>query len=117
MELSDFLNILKYTVDKKFSIYGLQDNLVIEIDDTHPDIKLLTRIAEYNEFSGGNMPVALIRKRHLMKELSTYKKDYYTYTWGDMKVDSSYKLVKGSYIKIKPVFASSVKLITYTRGC
>lgn len=117
MELSDFIHMIRYTVDKKFSIYGLQDNLVVEISDSIPDKKLLTRIAEYNEFSGGRTPVALVKKRHLMKELSCFKKDYYSYSWGDLKVDSSYKLVKGAYIKIKPVFAKNLKLITYTRGC
>lgn len=116
IELSGFISMLKNTVDKKFSIYGLQDNLVIEMFDAVPDVKLLTRIAEYNEFSGIQLPVALIKKRHLMKELSTFKKDYYTYMWGDQKVTSNYKLVKGSYIKVKPVFTSNLKLITYTRG-
>ena len=116
MELSNFLDLIKYTIDKKFSIYGFQENLVIEMNDSSPDVRLLNRIAEYNEFSGGKMTVALVKKRNLMREISSYKKDYYTYVWGDVKVDSNYKLVMGSYIQIKPVITSGLKLITYVRG-
>lgn len=116
MELERFINLIKFTIDKKFSIYGLQDNLIIEINDIVPPVPLLNKIAEYNEFAGGTLPVALVKKRNLMRELSSFKKDYYTYMWGDLKVDSSYKLVKGVYIKIKPVIGSGLKLITYTRG-
>ena len=108
--------MIKNTVDKKFFIYKLEDNLVLDMNDVTPNVKLLKDIAYYNEFSGQSLPMAVVKKRHMMREFSNYKKSYYNYKWGDLTVESQYKLVLGSYIKIKPVLAKNLRLISYARG-
>lgn len=116
VDVADFIDMVKNTVDKKFFIYKLEDNLVLNMNDVTPNVKLLKDIAYYNEFSGQSLPMAVIKKRHMMRELSSYKKSYYNYKWGDLTVESQYKLVLGSYIKIKPVLAKNLRLISYARG-
>lgn len=116
VDVADFIDMIKNTVDKKFFIYKLEDNLVLDMNDVTPNVKLLKDIAYYNEFSGQSLPMAVVKKRHMMREFSNYKKSYYNYKWGDLTVESQYKLVLGSYIKIKPVLAKNLRLISYARG-
>lgn len=116
VDVYDFIDMIKNTVDKKFFIYKLEDNLVLDMNDVYPNKKLLSDMAFYNEFSGHSLPMAVVRKRHMMKELSSYKRNYYSYKWGDLTVESQYKLVLGNYIKIKPVHAKNLRLISYSRG-
>lgn len=117
IEVNSFLSMIRETVDKKFFIYGLEDNIVVDMNVTIPDVTLLNRIASYNEFSGITHPVAIIRKRNIgMKELSHYGRDYYRYKWGDLVVESQHKLVLGNYVKIKPVFSKNLRLVSQTRG-
>lgn len=116
VDVADFLDLIRNTVDKKFFIYKLADNLVIDMNDVTPNVKLLNDMAYYNEFSGNLLPMAVIKKRHMMRELSSYRKNYYSYKWGDLTVESQYKLMLGSYIKIKPVLSKNLRLISYTRG-
>lgn len=116
VDVSDFLNMIRNTVDKKFFIYRLEDNLIVDMNDVTPNVELLNRIALYNEFAGGELPFAVVKKRHMMKELSSYNRDNYRYKWGDLTVESQCKLVLGSYVKIKPVRSKNLRLVSYSRG-
>lgn len=116
IDVDYFINILTNAIDKKFYIYELEDNLIVDMSIPNPNVELLNRIALYNEFAGGSLPIALIRKKHLMDELSSYNRTSYRYKWGSLVVESKYKLVLNHYIKIKPVLSSKLKLISYTTG-
>lgn len=115
-DLSSFIDMMKYTIDTNFTIERIRDNLIIPMSTPKPDKNLLDRIAMYNEFSGITLPIALVSKRHVMKERSNFKSNNYEYSWGDLIVESRYKLVLDSYVKIKPVLSKSTRLITYNRG-
>lgn len=115
IEVSHFLDTIKYTVDKRFSTYKIQENIIVEMDEKHPNVRLLEKMAQYNEFSGVSMPPVVVKKRNFMKELTSFKKTYYSYTWGDLTVDSNHKLVVGKYVYIKPVFSSRLRLVTVNR--
>lgn len=114
-EVSEFLDIIKYTVDKRFSVYDIKENLIVEIEDKYPNVRLLEKMAMYNEFSGVSLPPVVIKKRNFMKELASYSKTYYSYSWGDLKVDSNHKLVIGKYVYIKPIISSKLRLVTVNR--
>lgn len=116
VDVEYFTNMISNVIDKKFYLYGLEDNLLINMNDSIPNVQLLEAIATYNEFSGVSLPVAVISKRHLMKELSSYNRSMYRYKWGDLNVESQYKLVRGSYVKIKPVWSKNLKLVSYLTG-
>lgn len=116
MDVEYFVDMIKNVVDKKFYIYGLQDNLLLKAEGVVPSASLLADIATYNEFSGGDLPVALLYMRNLMKEVSSYQRGTYKYKWGTYDVESRYKLVLGADIKIKAVHTKKVKLVSYTRG-
>lgn len=116
IDVDYFVDMLSNVIDKKFYIYELEDNLIVNMSVPNPDVDLLRRIAIYNEFAGGSLPIALVRKKHLMEELSSYNRTSYRYKWGNLVVESKYKLVLNQYIKIKPILTSKLKLVSYTRG-
>lgn len=114
-EVSDFLDVVKYTIDKRFATYKIQENIIIEMEDRYPNVRLLEKMAMYNEFCGVSLPPVVIKKRNLMKEIVSYKKTYYSYSWGDLVVDSNHKLVTGKYVYIKPIISSKLRLVTVNR--
>lgn len=115
MEVSNFLDVVKYTIDKRFSMYDIKENLIIDNEDKYPNMRLLEKMAIYNEFAGVSLPPVVIRKRNFMKEMASYKKTYYSYSWGDAVVDSNHKLVVGKYVYIKPIISSKLRLVTVNR--
>lgn len=114
VDVDYFLDIVKGSIDKKFYIYELEDNLIIDMPTANPNVELLNRIALYNEFAGSSLPIALVRRKHLFEELSSFSKTSYRYKWGSQVVTSKYKLVLNHYVKIKPVLTANLKLISYT---
>lgn len=114
-EVADFLDTIKYTVDKRFASYEIKENLIIDIEDKYPNVRMLEKMAMYNEFCGTSLPPVLVRKRNFMKEMASFKKSYYSYSWGDLVVDSNHKLVVGKYVYIKPIISSKLRLVTVNR--
>lgn len=116
-EVDNFLYCLEELVDKKFFILGVQEPIEVQCDTSYPDDKLLGDMALYNEFSGTEIPIALLTKKNdLISKTSYSKSSRYTYEWGSYRIDSSYVIPPGSMIKIKPTLTSSIKLITYTKN-
>jgi single-stranded-DNA-specific exonuclease len=108
----EFIYYLKEKIDKKFYILGVQEPIIIEHDESMPDISLVEHIATYNEFSGINAPIAIITKKNNLVCSKNYSKSYnYKYKWGTHSVESNSLLISGSRIKIKPVKSSSIRLI------
>lgn len=114
-EVSDFLDTIKYTIDKRFYMYEIKENLIVEMDDKYPSVRTLEKMALYNEFAGISLSPVVIKKRHFMKELASYSKTYYSYSWGELKVDSNHKLVLGKDVYIKPIISSKLRLVTVNR--
>lgn len=114
-EVTYFLDMIKYTIDKRFSMYNIRENLIIDNEDKYPNMRLLEKMALYNEFAGISLPPVVIRKRNFMKEMPSFKKSYYSYSWGDAVVDSNHKLVVGKYVYIKPIISSKLRLVTVNR--
>lgn len=110
-------NFLNYVgkIDKKFSILKVNHPIAVEIYG-EPDEKLVNDLALYNEFSGVLAPVAVLQKKNDMICRKSYNTSYpYRYTWGDFTIESSYKLVQGRKIKVKPVRTHTIRLITYNK--
>ena len=96
-------------------MYEIKENLIVEMDDKYPSVRTLEKMALYNEFAGISLSPVVIKKRHFMKELASYSKTYYSYSWGELKVDSNHKLVLGKDVYIKPIISSKLRLVTVNR--
>ena len=113
----EFITYLENTVDRKFSIAGVDEPIEVECDSLMPDLELIEDVALFNEFSGIKVPIAILKKKNNLTCKSSYSKSHpYNYKWGDYNIESSSRLIPGRVIKIKPVKTKSLKLIVYNRN-
>lgn len=116
-EYEDFMYYLREKIDKKFFILGVSEPLEVDVYDESPDPELITSVSLYNEFSGIDVPIALLRKKNNMSCVKSYNGSYpYKYTWSNLKVESKSKLITGSVIKIKPILTNSIRLLVFSRN-
>ena len=116
-EYNQFMWYLKEKIDKKFYILGVDDNINIESTSISPDVELLDAVALYNEFSGSDVPIALITKRNNLRLIKSYNSFYkYRYQWGDYTINSVSLVPPGMHMRIKPVRTKKLKLIVFNRS-
>lgn len=116
-EVEDFLYVLENFIDKRFNSLGVKEPLVFPYEGSLPDVKLLTDMATYNEFSGMSYPMALVTKKNNLKSKNSFAKNTrYIYEWGEYKIDSSTIIPPGGLLKIKPIFGSKLKLVVFNKN-
>lgn len=116
-DVEDFLYSLENFIDKRFNSLGVKEPLIFNYDKSLPDVKLLSDMATYNEFSGNSYPIALITKKNdLRSKRSFAKNSRYIYEWGEYKVSSETIIPPGGLIKIKPIFTSKLKLVVFNKN-
>lgn len=110
LDLNDFLYSVS-RVDKYHSIEMIANKpFVVEYPYQDVDSALIEDMANYNEFAGTNVPVALLRKQ-IIGDMREYKgKFYYQHTWGQYTLQSNYSIPFGSYVLLRPFKSGSTKL-------
>ena len=116
-EYNQFMWYLREKIDKKFFILGVDDNINLESTSLSPDVELLENVALYNEFSGSEVPIALITKRNNLRLARSYNSFYkYRYKWGEFTVSSVSLVPPGMQMRIKPIRTKKLKLIVFNRS-
>lgn len=117
LDFNEFLDYIQ-RVDKKFFIQTVPNSpIILSYNVAEPDSKLLTDMSIYNEFSGNDIPIALLEKKlvgALPEVTSRYSSKFYTnYKWGNYYIQSPSKIPFGSNMLIKPIKSKSIKLLVY----
>lgn len=106
VKLLDLNNFLQ-SVKKLDDYYALQDielkPIVEEFGNVLPDNQLIDDMALYNDFAGGALPYAYVKKELMGNMPSVYSRWYYMYQWGDYKFRSKYALDYGTLMMAKPI--------------
>ena len=111
LDLPNFIKSLEL-IDARYSIEAVNNEpIIINYNYNTPDSVLIEDIALYNEFSGHNLPVALLSKQLIGNMPETQTSYYYRYAWGDYFVQSEHKLDFGSDLLLKPIKSKTTKLI------
>lgn len=99
-------------IDKNFAIDSVKNNpLIFDYPSTEADECLINDMANYNEFSGTNVPVALIRKQFIGNITEFYSSYGYRYRWGAYTIQSERAIGFGQYVLLKPFKAGNVRLL------
>lgn len=117
-ELTEFKNTI-YMVDDNITkgiikIGNSKKQIVINHDVYKPDNSLITELAQYNEFTGGDLPPVFVSKKFDESIREIFRKGFsgYRYKWGDYYISSTYSLNKGCDYILKPVKKKSISFIT-----
>lgn len=112
LEYSRFLATLR-----RLDLHGYQyktcstQQIIEECDDLEPDSTLIEDMGLYNDFVGGSMPTAYIRKQYIGNIKQQYSQYYYCYAWGPYRIQSNYTLDFGTMMLLKPVKRKNVTLM------
>lgn len=110
LDIGMFLDDLHH-VDDLYSIQTVENEpIVIDIGVQPPDFSLLSDIARYNEFSGPNVPVALLRKQFIGNIREQHSSYGYRYAWDDVVIQSNRRVSFGRYVLLKPYYSWKLKL-------
>lgn len=116
-DYADFMRYVKNQIDKKFFILGVRDPIEINCGEEIPNDDLIKLMAQYNEFSGVDVPIALLTKKNNLKAVRGYNSSYqYQYKWGQYVIKSKSRIIPGGLMKVKPVKTKSINLLAYNRN-
>jgi single-stranded-DNA-specific exonuclease len=110
----DFPRFLRmiHMMDKDLVLDNAVSSPIIEqIGAVNPDSAMIDDMALYNDFSGGKLPVAFIRKQYIGNITEKYSKYYHELKWGEYRIQSQESLVFGQNMILKPTKKKSVVLI------
>ena len=110
-EYTNFKNALHH-LDEHFAIRHIENKpIIISYPYSEPDEALITDIATYDEFTGPNVPMILLRKMIIGDMREMKNKWNYKYKWGDFFIQSDYQLHFRSNVLLKPTHTASVRLL------
>ena len=99
-------------IDKYYSDKSKKEGPIVEEHEVaSPDDRLVEEMALYNDFAGGNLPAAFIKKQFVGYMPECYNTYNYVYQWGDYRIQSTYQLDFGSQLLLKPVKRKKVTLM------
>jgi len=109
----DFDSFLKdlHMVDDLYSIQTINDEpIIVDIGSFMPDESMLRDMAHYNELASPGVPVALLRKKFIGNIKEQKSAFGYRYAWGNLTINSNYRVGFGRTVLIKPFYSWRLKL-------
>ena len=99
-------------VDKYYSEGTYLNGPIIEEHEVPiPDSQLLEDMALYNDFVGGDLPAAYIKKQFIGNMPERYNTYNHVYSWGGYSIQSTYALDFGAQLILKPIKRKKVTLM------